>query len=139
MKYLLNSCLLFVLRCFNLFQTNLFNLFILPNPFWRRRKLYHSSLLCNSFKCMKHILGFVSKLFKKCNLIMFVMLNIRYFHRSSIIWFINSLFPKNMLTPFLQWQALLVITEREKCLLSNSSLYNQKIYEEIRNSNISLY
>ena len=85
---------------FNLIQTNLFNLFYLSNPFRRRNKLYHSFSSCNSFKCMKHILGFVSKLFKKCNLIMFVMLNIRYFHRSSIIWFINSLFPKNMLTLF---------------------------------------
>ena len=98
----------------------------LSNLFLRRKKLYHSFSSCNSFKFKKHILGFISKLFKKCNLIMFAMLNIRYFHRSSIIWFIKSLFPKNMLTLLLQWQALLVITEREKCLLSNSSLIQSK-------------
>ena len=124
---------------FNLIQTNLFNLFYLSNPFRRRNKLYHSFSSCNSFKCMKHILGFVSKLFKKCNLIMFVMLNIRYFHRSSIIWFINSLFPKNMLTLFLQWQALLVITEREKCLLSNSSLKQSEDLRGNTKSQILVY
>ena len=53
------------------------------------------------------------------------------FHGTPIIWFISSLFQKHADASFLPRQALLVITECKKCLLSKLSLDgNGIIYEE---------
>ena len=88
-------------------------------------------LSCDISKCNWIRSGYSSKHFKRYISIKYILLCMGNFLGTPIIWFISSLFQKHADASFLPRQALLVITECKKCLLSKLSLDgNPIIYEE---------